>query len=180
MITIISGTNRPQSETRKVAQLYLDRLQAKTEEKVQLLSLEDLPEDIIRIEMYSVPGQSDALAKIQDQYLLNADKLVVVSPEYNGSFPGILKLFLDACSVRELKKTFNGKKAALVGVASGRAGNLRGMDHLTGIFQYLGTTILPMQLPISQIKTLKDDKDQIINPSTLEAMDKQIEAFIKF
>jgi NAD(P)H-dependent FMN reductase len=47
--------------------------------------------------------------------------------------PGSLKLFIDACSVREYKQNFKGKKAALVGIASGRAGNLRGMDHLTGV-----------------------------------------------
>lgn len=180
MITIISGTNRPNSETRRVAELYTSRLRARTTETVKLLSLENIPADLIQIEMYSTPGQSAELALIQDEFLIAAEKLVVISPEYNGSFPGILKLFLDACSVRELRPTFMGKKAALVGVASGRAGNLRGMDHLTGVFNYLGVTVLPLQLPISSIKSLKNAAGEIVDELTLLAIDRQIEALVNF
>lgn len=180
MITIISGTNRPNSETRRVAELYTSRLRARTKETIKFLSLENVPADLIQIEMYSIPGQSAELAAIQDEFLIPAEKLVVISPEYNGSFPGILKLFLDACSVRELKPTFAGKKAALVGVASGRAGNLRGMDHLCGVFNYLGVAILPLQLPISSIKSLKNEAGEIVDDNTIQAIDRQIDAFINF
>lgn len=180
MITVLSGTNRPGSQTKLVAEHYFSRLQAQTSKPVKFFSLEDIPEDLIQIEMYSLPGQSSKLANIQDEYMISADKLVVVAPEYNGSFPGILKLFLDACSIRDLKPTFKGKKVALVGVASGRAGNIRGMDHLTGIFHYLGSTVLPLQLPISQIYTLKNEQGEIVNEDTLAAIDNQIQEFLAF
>ncbi len=180
MITILSGTNRPNSETKLVAQQYFSRIQTTASEPVKFFSLEDIPADLVQIEMYSGPGQSNDLALIQDEFIIAADKLVVISPEYNGSFPGILKLFLDACSVRELKATFKGKKVALVGVASGRAGNLRGMDHLTGIFHYLGAAVLPFQLPISQIKSLKNEQGEIEEEQTLAAIDRQIQDFLQF
>jgi chromate reductase len=82
----------------------------------------------------------------------------VVSPEYNGSFPGVLKLFLDALSVKDYKKTFSGKRVSLIGVASGRAGNFRGMEHLTGIFNYLNMIVMPNKLPISSVEKVIDEK----------------------
>ncbi len=180
MITVLSGTNRPQSATFPVARHYFERLSALADQPVQLLSLTDIPTDILNNAMYTPRGQSDALAQIQDQYLIQADKIVYVIPEYNGSFPGVLKLFIDACSVREIKTSFKGKKAALVGVATGRAGNLRGMGHLTGILHYLGTTVFPSQLPVSRISTLKDEQGQLTDAGTLQAMEDQMQQFLEF
>jgi chromate reductase, NAD(P)H dehydrogenase (quinone) len=105
---------------------------------------------------------------------------VYIVPEYNGGFPGVLKLFLDACSVREYKKTFKGKKAALVGIATGRAGNLRGLEHLTGILNHVGTVVLPNRLPISSIEKLMDDDGIIRDPATLKVIEKQMDEFLLF
>lgn len=128
MITVISATNRKDSEAQDFAKFYVKTLSARTSEEVKLLALEEIPHDWFHPDMYAEKGQSPSLARLQDEYMLPAGKFVFVIPEYNGSFPGVLKLFLDACSVRKYHETFKGKKAALLGVASGRAGNLRGMD----------------------------------------------------
>ncbi len=180
MITVISGTNRKHSEALHFAKHYYHLLAAKASEPVKLLALEDIPHDWFHADMYEKGQQTPSLAALQDEYMLPATKFVYVIPEYNGGFPGALKLFLDACSIREYKPTFSGKKAALVGVATGRAGNLRGIDHLTGILHHVGTLVLPQILPISSIEKLMDDQGNITDPGTLTAIERQMSAFLAF
>jgi len=179
MITVISGSNRKNSECLGFADLYYNMLQELApDETIKLLSLEQIPHDWFHDEMYT--QQSESLSRIQDEYLLPAQKLVFITPEYNGSIPGAVKLFIDACSVREYSRNFQDKKAALVGVAGGRAGNLRGMEHLTGILNYLGTIVMPNKLPISSIFKLKNGNGEVADKDTLEVMKKHAAAFLKF
>ena len=180
MITVISGTNRNENETEKVAQIITERLRGETEESVLLLNLTDIPTDLINGLMYSSEGQSQEISKIQDTYILPADKFWFVFPEYNGSVPGILKLFIDAISVRKLRDTFYGKKACLTGVSSGRAGNLRGLDHLTNILNYLQVVVLPNRLPISSIKALNNEHGVLTDQVTHDVIAQQVTEFLNF
>lgn len=180
MITILSGTNRRESECLGFARKFQELLQSRTDEPVSLLALEDIPHDWFHPDMYTKGHQSPSLARLQDEYMLPAGKFLYITPEYNGSFPGVLKLFIDACSVREYKKTFKGKKAALVGIATGRAGNLRGMDHLTGILNHLGTIVLPNKLPISSIGKLTDGSGIIADDEAIGVMEDFVEEFLAF
>jgi NAD(P)H-dependent FMN reductase len=110
-----------------------------------------------------------------DEFILPAQKIVFIVPEYNGSFPGVLKIFLDAVH----PDTNRGKKVALVGVSSGRAGNIRGLDHLTGVLHYLGMHILPNKLPISSVLTLLDANGSLKDENTIKALEKQIGELLK-
>ena len=101
-------------------------------------------------------------------------------PEYNGSFPGILKLFVDACSIRSKMSVFNNKKAALVGVATGRAGNIRGLEHFTSVMMFMNVTVLPNLLPISAFNKMVDENNKIVDENTLKNIEKQVEAFLAF
>jgi NAD(P)H-dependent FMN reductase len=130
--------------------------------------------------MYNPERQSTALAAIQDKYLIPATKLYIVVPEYNGDIPGIFKLFIDACSIREYAASFHGgKKAALVGVAAGRAGGLRGLESMTGFLNYLKINVLPHKLPISSIGTLLTD-DQLTDEDTIKVLTEQVQEFMAF
>ena len=180
MITIISGSNRKNSECLTFAKKYFDLFKKQASEVVQLLALENIPHDWFHPSMYELEQQSPSLIAIQDKYMIPADKFFFVISEYNGSFPGALKLFLDACSIRAYQATFKGKKAALSGVATGRAGNLRGMDHLTAVLHHLGTIVMPNQVPISRIANLMDKDGELIDPDTLTVMEQQVIEFLHF
>jgi NAD(P)H-dependent FMN reductase len=158
--------------------VFLSELLGK--EEVRFLALEDIPQNWLSSAMYEATAQHPDLAKIQDEYILPAEAFVFISPEYNGSFPGVLKLFIDACTIRQYALNFKGKKAALVGVATGRAGNLRGMSHLAGVLHYLGATTLPNQLPISSIAQLMDANGEITHPETLDVMKMHAQEFAQF
>lgn len=173
MTTIISATNRPKSMTLMVAKTYHKILSEKGLD-CTFCSLEDLPVDALHSAMYGNP--SPAFDAFQKKYLIPADKFLFVMPEYNGGFPGILKLMIDAS---DIPYAYHGKKAGLVGVSSGRAGNLRGMEHFTGILNYLKIHVLHNKLPISKVETLATENGLLSDSETLKAIDQQCEQFIK-
>ncbi len=173
MVTIISSTNRPGSYTLKLSQYYQKRLQEKGLE-TQLFSLMQLPGNLIESDLYG--KRSDAFIPIQ-QMITDTEKFLFVIPEYNGSFPGVLKTFIDACSFPE---SFYEKKAALVGVSSGKYGNIRGVEHFTGICHYLHLHILPLKIHIADIKNELDANGDLYKADTLKFTDEQIGKFIAF
>ena len=179
MITVISGTNRKNSKTKIVAETYLSLFKEATDEEVKLLALCELPDDLIKESMYMADGQSEGIVKLQDELIIPVEKFFIVSPEYNGGMAGILKLFIDAISVRNYQATFKAKKIGLAGVASGRAGNLRGMDQLTGIFNHVGSIVMPNKLPLSGIGNITDGNG-VTDEGTLKAMQAQVESFVAF
>ena len=174
MITVISGTNRPDSNTHKIAEYCFNYLNTNSEVQVLFLNLIDLNKVYFDENMYNSIGQHPLITQIQDTVIVPSNKWLIVSPEYNGSFPGILKLFIDALSVRKYSESFANKKVALIGVASGRSGNLRWMDHLTGMLNYLKMIVMPEKLPISSIENAKLDAEKL-NIET----SKEIERFLK-
>jgi chromate reductase, NAD(P)H dehydrogenase (quinone) len=163
MITIFSATNRPDSYTEAIARLYAELLHARGQQ-AQVFSLRDLPEGLDDPMIYEQRGQ--ALSGLINSLIENVDKFVFVVPEYNGSFPGILKLFIDAVPPR----VWRDKKAAIVGVSSGKAGNLRGQEHLTGILHYLRMHVHYLKPKLSGIEGLMDDQRKLIDEPSMRVL----------
>ena len=72
------------------------------------------------------------------------------------------------------------KKALLTGVATGRAGNLRGMDHLSAVLNHVKITVHPFQLPISGVDKLMDENGTFINKDTIAVINQQLDEFLKW
>lgn len=166
MITIISGTNRKGSTTGKIARQYRELLRNK-----------GIDSSIVDLQDEEFLQRNASFEAMETERLAPADKFIFISPEYNGSIPGALKLMIDQTNYR---KTWPGKKALLVGVSTGRAGNLRGMDHLASILNHLGVQVHPHHLPISKVDQLMNGSEQINEAATLKAIDQQLEEFIGF
>lgn len=173
MITIISGTNRRNSNSLKVAAYYQQQLNLKGYGS-EILSLVDLPENFLVSDLYG--ARSEAFQVIQDR-ITATTKFIFIIPEYNGSFPGVLKVFIDACLFPD---SFVGKKAALVGISSGKYGNIRGVEHFTGVCHYLQLHTLPLRIHIPFIRQEFDETMNFYKEDTLRFTDQQIEEFIRF
>lgn len=180
MIVVVTGTNRRNSGTLKFSEFIIDRIRKNGFDEVVHINLCEIPLIAYENETYDEAGQSTLIAQIQDKLILPARKFWFVFPEYNGSYPGVLKLFLDTLSVRSYKKSFQQKKACLTGISSGRAGNLRGMEHLTAILNHLGVIVMPNQLPVSSMEQLLDVEGEIFDPETKRMIEDQVREFIKF
>jgi 2-hydroxy-1,4-benzoquinone reductase len=165
MYTIISGTNRTGSHTLKVAKEYQRILKGKGIE-AGLFSLEGV----------NLLKRDKDFEKIEEEIILPTTHFIIVSPEYNGSFPGALKLLMDTSKNHLI---WWNKKALLVGISAGKAGNLRGMDHLADILNFLKITVHPNKLPISVIDKLLDG-EKIKDENTLVSISKQLDEFLSW
>jgi chromate reductase len=163
---IISGTNRKDSNTFKIASYYQQALAEKNISSA-LLSLEEM----------DLSGRNAEYQRIEKELLLPSHKFIFISPEYNGSIPGVLKTLLD---LSDYKKVWWHKKALLTGVSTGRSGNVRGMEHLTSILNYLKVVVHPNKLPVSSVDKLLDHKQALDDPDTKAAINTQLDEFIKF
>lgn len=173
MLTIIAGTNRSGSNTLKLA-LYYQKKIAKKGEEANILSLESLPDRLLKTDLYG--KRSEDFKPIQEQ--INASqKFIFIIPEYNGSFPGILKIFMDAL---DFPRSFFDKKAALVGISSGKYGNIRGVDHFTGVCNYLNMHVFSLKLHIPFIRKEIDAENNLTQEDTINFTEEQINRFLKF
>ena len=166
MYTIISGTNRVGSNTLKVATTYQ-----------QLLHKKGIESNLLSLANINLLVRDAAFEKIENELLIPTSKFLFITPEYNGSFPGALKMLIDTS---ESNIIWANKKALLTGVSTGRAGNLRGMEHLAGVLNYLKITVLPNLLPISVINTLMDENGQLKDENTLKVINQQLDQFIEW
>jgi chromate reductase len=147
MITIVVGTNRPSSKSRKVAEFY-ETLLAELEVKSQILDLAELPENFIVSALYNNSGKNEKFNAIRKE-MENVKKYIFILPEYNNSVPGVFKAFIDGLSY---PNALLHKKCALVGISDGVAGNAIGLSHITDIFNYLGMHVLAQKIRIPFMK----------------------------
>jgi chromate reductase, NAD(P)H dehydrogenase (quinone) len=166
MYLIISGTNRKGSNTLKVAKEYQRLLKEKSIE-ASLLSLEGM----------NLLTRDADFEKIENELIIPIHNYIFISPEYNGSFPGALKLLFDTGKSHAI---WWHKKAMLTGVSTGRAGNLRGMDHLSDVLNHVKVMVHHNKLPISSVDKLMDDAGHFTDENTLKVINEQLTEFIKW
>lgn len=139
-----------------------------------LLNLQDLPDNIIVSDMYG--ERSREFQKIQD-VVTRTDKFIFIIPEYNGSFPGVLKVFIDSC---DFPQSFAKKKCTLVGLSAGKFGNLRGLSHFSGIANYVKMDVYHNKMYLPEIDNDIADDGIINDPEHIALIESQIEGFIEF
>ncbi|MGF2413714.1 NADPH-dependent FMN reductase [Ferruginibacter sp.] len=166
MITIVSGTNRLGSNTLKVAKEYQ-----------RILAEKGVTAAIFSLEAINIMQRDADFEKIENDIIIPTRAFIFIVPEYNGSFPGVLKMLFDNSRSHEI--WFN-KEALITGNATGRAGNLRGMDHLADILNYVKITVHPNKLPLSTVNRLMDSEGKFTDTGALNAINNQLDEFLKW
>lgn len=166
MITIVSGTNRKGSNSLKLAKEY-QRVLLEKGRTAGIFSLEGL----------NLLERDKAFEKIENDIIKPTTDFIFIIPEYNGSFPGVVKLLFDTSKSHEI---WFHKKALLTGDSTGRAGNLRGMDHLADILNFMKITVHPNKLPLSQVNKLIDENGVLTDHATLTAISTQLDEFLSW
>ncbi len=180
MITVILATNRPDSNSEFVSQHIDQWLKEQYDGPIGYISMADLPPEILAGHVYETENIPENLKTMQEQLMIPAEKFIWILPEYNGSFPGVLKLFIDTISARKRDATFKFKKSMLIGIATGRSGNIRGLDHFSGILMHLKSIVFPRLLPVSRVDELMDDNGKINHGPTLKTLDEHLKGFVEF
>jgi NAD(P)H-dependent FMN reductase len=173
MIEILAGSNRTGSNSLRIAHLLLAAYQELGVEAA-LLNLQELPSGLLDPGAYAV--KPEAFGPFQER-MLAAEGLHVVTPEYNGSFPGVLKLFIDMLKFPE---SFEAKPVAYVGVASGQWGGLRAVEQLQLIFGYRNAHSYPRRVFIAGVHEKFTAEGAFNDPELLRRLHEQATGFRTF
>ena len=171
MITIISGTHRPKSNSLRTAKAY-SQLLDKMEIENQIFDLEKLPKQFMWDDMFG--NSTEEGQSMIKKYIESADRLLIIVPEYNGSYPGVMKLLLDSIDPAKML----GKKAALTGIASGIFGNQRGLDDLTMVLHHLKVDVVAWKVLIPAIYASFNDDDTFKDIKLLDRVKQQLNSLM--
>lgn len=173
MISLLIGTNRPDSNTAKVAR-HVAELYAALGEPLNIIDLGQLPPDSLAPGSYaSKPAAVQAAADA----LLQSRGLIVATPEYNGSFPGALKYFID---LLPFPAAFERRPVAFIGVAAGEWGALRPVEQLQAVFGYRNAHLYPERVFIPSVYQVLGADGRIQDAKLVERLRRQAAGFLRF
>ena len=173
MITVISGTNRPQSNTAKIASLAIEQLHRQGEE-TQLLDLTELPDNLFDGGSYA--EKPAAFAPFQEA-ILDTDGILTVIPEYNGSYPGVMKFFID---MLRFPDSLYEKPAGFIGLSAGPWGAVRAIEQLEMVFQYRCAHLFGRRVFIPNVNAVLGDGERLVDPELAKRFNETIEQFSRF
>jgi len=114
---------------------------------------------------------SPATKKLQ-QIVGQATGVVLVTPEYHGSFSSVMKLVIENLG---FPSALAGKPVALLGVAAGTIGAIKSLEHLRGVVSHIGGHALPLPISIANVQKVFDREGHIVDPS-VEKLVRQVAA----
>lgn len=171
-IHILASTDRPNSNALKVAEYSQSLLNEFS--IVKIFSLRDFPLKDVVGGRY---GKDIESVKEFNNAFLDADGFLFVVPEYNGGFPGILKVFIDYLP---FPKALDKKPVSFIGEAAGSFGALRPVEHLQQILGYRNALIYPERVFISGVNNQFDEKSGLKSDKLQGLLVDQIKGFSNF
>lgn len=173
-ITLICGTNRNDALSLGITEIYQQFL-IKEGCETTLINLSKLPIDFAFSALYDNYYKNEAFNYYVD-VMLQSKKYVFVVPEYNGSFPGALKTFIDGL---EYPNTFRNKKGALVGISSGGHAASLALSHMTDVLNFCGLNILAYKPRLDRIEH-NFENGILTNAKYLSMLERQVKMLIEF
>jgi chromate reductase len=174
-LLVFAGSTRTQSHNRKLAQVAADAGRAAGAQVTHLeLADFDLPLYNADLEARGTPEAARRLKEIFHAH----PAWVICSPEYNGSYTGLLKNTIDWVS-SPIKgdpewssgiKPFAGKVVGLLSASPGALGGLRSLSHLTPLLLNLQCWLTPKQYALSKAGEAFNDQGQLISGLTQAAV----------
>lgn len=117
-------------------------------------------------------------AQLFTDHMNATDALILSSPEYNYSVPGILKNLIDWMS-RMNPVPWNKQQILLLSASPAMAGGVRGLWHLRVPLEGCGAFVYPTMFSLSLAHTAFDDKDQLKDQALQQQLEKIIKEFLE-
>ncbi len=165
-IPTILGTARRGRKSEHVARFVAGEVAKRSEVETKLIDIRDIP-----------LSMTDAGEELKDSEFSatvdRADALVIVVPEYNHGYPGLLKHVLDT----NLKEYIH-KAVGICGVSAGGFGGARVIESLLPVMRELGLVTIFWDVNFSRVQDLFDDSGKLLDDSYVKHTDKFLKELI--
>lgn len=165
---VILGSSRRGRMSSRVATFFVNELRRSGRFEPELVDLAE----------YAFPIMEERLSRRDDPpprleefagKIVRSDALLIVTPEYNQGYPGVLKNALD-----HLFAEYKRKPVGIVTVSSGDFGGLNCLFQLRHILLHMGAIPVPARMPIQQVQKHFAEDGTPTDPATT----RRAEAFI--
>jgi NAD(P)H-dependent FMN reductase len=165
-IPVILGTSRMGRMSLHAARLVTQEAGKRAGVETELIDIAHIPLPIDDAgEAIKDPGFSAKMDR--------ADALVIVSPEYNHGYSGLLKHVLDSCL-----KEYIHKAVGIVGVSAGPFGGARMIQNLLPVMRELGLVTIFWDVSFSAVQKVFDKDGKLLDPAFIGRIDKFLNELI--
>lgn len=165
-IPIILGTSRRGRRSENVARFVFEQTRKRAGVETELIDVCTLP---MRLDD---AGEQMKDAKFSAT-INRCDGLIIVTPEYNHGYPGILKHALDM----NLEEYIH-KAVGICGVSAGPFGGVRVIEALLPVMRELGLVTIFWDVNFGNVEKLFDDQRNLLDQSYVRRLDKFLNELI--
>lgn len=161
-LVAISGSVRRDGYTRQFLDLLIEMLERHPDVTVDCIDPGDF--------RLAFPGQPEA-ADLQDKLMARvvlADGILLSTPEYHGSYSSVLKALIDNLGYPSV---IAGKPVSLLGIATGRLGAIKALEHLRSVCSHIGAIVLPYPVSVAEAHNKIDDGGRCTDPDLVHLME---------
>jgi len=139
--------------------------------------------DIANFPLFNQDFENDPPQIVKDfkSKIKAADALLIATPEYNYSIPGVLKNAIDWASRPKADKVFDEKPVAIMSASVGRIGGARAQYHLRQCFVFLN--MHPVNYPevmVPQAQLCFDENGNLIQPDSRKLIGQLLEELVRW
>src|SRR5499427_6784594 len=165
-IPVILGTARMGRMSLHAARLVVEELGKQNGVETDLIDIARLP--------LPTNDAGEAIKHVDfSSKMSKADALVIVSPEYNHGYSGLLKHVLDSC-LRE----YIHKAVGIVGVSAGTFGGARSIQNLLPVLRELGLVTNFWDVNFSNVQKVFDESGRLLDPAYIARIDKFLKELV--
>lgn len=180
-VLAIAGSTREDSYNKKLVQ-EAAKIAKQKGAKVTYIDLRDYPIPLYDGDLEEREGMPANARKVR-QMMINSDRIMIASPEYNGSLSAVLKNMLDWASrkdgANDAGNAFAGKKFAIMSASPGGGGGARGLKHLREILTNLKGEVVPLEVSVPKAFQEFDQSGQLNNQKLKEALAREVQELLQ-
>jgi NAD(P)H-dependent FMN reductase len=165
-IPVILGTARQGRESEHVAQFVFEQTKKRAQVETELIDVRELP---LRLDDAGEQMKDPAFSATIER----CDGVIIVTPEYNHGYPGLLKHALDM----NLKEYIH-KAVGICGVSAGQMGGARVIENLLPVMRELGLVTIFEDVNFAKVGTLFDERGNLLDESYVGRVNKFLDELI--
>lgn len=173
-ILVFAGSTRGDSFNRKLAREAAAALRG-AGAQVTHLELSDYPVPIYDGDQEAANGLPENVRRFK-QALREHDAIAIASPEYNGSYPALVKNLIDWATRAEPGESHStvlkNKPVALLSASPGAGGGQRGLRHLRELLETIGARVMPRQVSVAKAHQGFDEEGALARPADIEELNR--------